>query len=369
MRPTRPIASAGTRATLPVEIAVAPGLADVAADELQELARRLGRGTMTPEVRDDAIALRWPGTIDELHTLRTAASLSRVWRFDVPRPKALLGDALLRALATDVGDLVRAAPAPFHALRLSAAGRDSDVMRRFADVLASSLSLRVDHEGGDLLVRVRRAQDGAWEVLVRTTPRPMSVRAWRTCDRRGGLDGAFAAAAVRLARPRPTDRVLGAMVGSGTLLIERALVAPAERLDGVDIDAEAVACTLANAASAGAGEHVHVWRGDVTALDVPAAAFDLILVDPPWGDAVGSNRTNPTLYEGMLIELGRIAAPGARLVLVTHEVRLTERLLEDHPLWSVVHARRAWHGGHQPLLCVLRRNRRRSEGARGAMLG
>jgi tRNA (guanine6-N2)-methyltransferase len=357
-RPTaRPAPSRGE--PLLVELAVAPGLADVAVEELQELGRRLGKGVVTPDVKDDALALRWPGTIAELHTLRTIVSVSRVWRFDVPRPKALLGDALLRTLGAAVAELVRDAPAPFHALRLSAAGRESDVMQRFAEALARSAGLEVDPERGDLVVRLRRAPSGEWEVLVRTTPRPMSVRAWRTCDRPGGLDGAFAAAAVRLARPRPTDRVFGAMVGSGTLLIERALVAPAERLDGVDVDERAVACALENAAAAGAGEHVHVWRADVTALDIPDAAFDLILVDPPWGDAVGSHRTNPALYEAMLQELGRVAAPGARLVLVTHEVRLTERLLEDHPRWLVAHARRVWHGGHQPLLCVLRRSRRR----------
>jgi tRNA (guanine6-N2)-methyltransferase len=337
---------------------VAPGLADVAADELQELARRLGRALPAPRVDHDAVALRWPGTIDELHTLRTIGSVSRVWRFEVPRPKALLGDALLRTLGAGVAELVRAAPAPFHALRLSAAGRDSDVLQRFAQELAEAAGVGVDAEDGDLLVRLRRGADGAWEVLARTTPRPMSVRAWRTCDRPGGLDAAVAAAAVRLARPRPRERVFGAMVGSGTLLIERALVAPAERLDGVDIDERAIACTRQNAAAAGAGEHVHVWRADVTALDMPDAAFDLILVDPPWGDALGSHASNAALYEGALEELGRIAAPAARMVLVTHEVRLTERLLADHSRWRVAHTRRVWHGGHQPLLCVLRRGRR-----------
>jgi tRNA (guanine6-N2)-methyltransferase len=344
---------------IPVELAVNPGLADVAAAALAELARRRGRGTPALAVREDAIALRWPGTLDELHTLRTVASLWRVWRFDVPRPKALLGDETGRTLAAGVADLVRSAPAPFHGLRLSAAGRDTDVMRRLAEHLAEAAGTTIDDEAGDLVVRARRALDGAWEVLVRTTPRPMSVRAWRTCDRPGGLDGSVAAAAVRLARPSPSDRVLGAMVGSGTLLIERALVAPAQRLDGVDIDERAVACTRENARAAGVAGDVHVWRADVTALDVPDGAFDLVLVDPPWGDAVGNHRDNAALYGDMLSELGRVAARGARLVLVTHEVRLTERLLDGHAAWRAEHTRRVWHGGHRPLLCLLRRQGRR----------
>jgi tRNA (guanine6-N2)-methyltransferase len=335
-------------------VSVTPGLADVVADELRDLARRRGHRPLDIDLGEDALRVRWPGSIDELHVLRTATSVARVWHVDVPRPRALLGDAHLRRLRQEVTALVAAAPAPFRALRMSAAGRDTDVLQRLSEELADAAGVSVDHDDGDLLVRLRRAADGGWELLVRTTPRPMSVRAWRVCDRPGGLDAAVAAAAVRLARPRPTERVLGAMVGSGTLLIERALVAPAERLDGIDLDERAVACTRENAVAAGAGGDVHVWRADVTALEIPDGAFDLILVDPPWGDAVGAHRGNATLYEATLRELARVAARGARLVLVTHEVRLTERLLDAHPQWRVIESRRIWHGGHRPLLALLR---------------
>jgi tRNA (guanine6-N2)-methyltransferase len=301
------------------------------------------------------VRLTWPGPIGELHTLRTATSVARLWSFDVPRPRGLLGDAHLRTLRAGLAELVAAAPAPFTALRMSAAGRDSEVLQRLAEALAEAVGLAVDHDDGDLLVRLRRGQAGPWELLVRTTPRPMSVRTWRVCDRPGGLDAAVAAAAVRLARPRAAERVFGAMVGSGTLLIERALTAPAERLDGVDVDEAAVACARANAVAAGTGGDVHVWRADVRALEIPDGAFDLILLDPPWGDAVGAHRDNEALYAATLQELARVAAPGARLVLVTHEVRLSERLLDAHPYWRVLDARRIWHGGHRPLLAILRR--------------
>jgi hypothetical protein len=64
----------------------------------------------------------------------------------------------------------------------------------------------------------------------------------------------------------------------------------------------------------------------------------------------------------MLAETARVAAPGARLVIITHEIRLLERLLDAAP------ARAAWasdeilrlklpfkSGGLNPRIYVLRR--------------
>ena len=59
-------------------------------------------------------------------------AVQRVLRYPVPRPKALLGDELLRGLRTDLAEALADARGPFRALRLEAAGRDSDVMRRLA---------------------------------------------------------------------------------------------------------------------------------------------------------------------------------------------------------------------------------------------
>lgn len=305
---------------------------------------------------DDAISLAWPGAHAELHDLRTVQFVSRVWTFAVPRPKALLGDEALRTLRQGLQQLD--ASAPFTGLRLSAAGRDSVVMRRLATALAAAVGVEA-RDDGDLLVRVRRAEAGGWEVLARTTPRPLSVRAWRVCDRPGGLDAALAAALLRWVGVRPHDRVCNPMLGGGTMLIERALAGPAARLDGFDHDAEALACAERNAAAAGVAERLRLWQGDAT---VPAAGarsdrYDLQLADPPWGDAVGDHTANAALYTGLLAAAAARAAPEGQLLLVTHEVRLAERLLAGHPGWRVVGERRVWQGGHRPACLWLARHR------------
>lgn len=350
---------------------MAPGLVDVALNELRELARRLKRLTPVTAERDDAIVVDWSGDPRDLHALRTVQSVARVWRFAVPRPKALLGDAALRALLTGLRALRTAAePARFSALRLSAAGRESPVMQRLAQALAEGLELPLRADG-DLLVRVRPAAEGGWEVLARTTPRPLTVRPWRVCDRPGGLDTGLAAALVRLAGVHPNERVCNPMLGSGTLLIERALAGPAACLHGFDLDPAALACAERNAAAAGVGERLRLWRADAAAPSqdaggappdpagdgarAPSTRYDLLLVDPPWGDAVGEHAANATLYAALLTSLARLAVKGGRLVFVTHEVRLTERLLSGHPAWRLHHQRRVWQGGHQPLCLLLER--------------
>jgi tRNA (guanine6-N2)-methyltransferase len=309
-------------------------------------------------------------------------AVQRVLRYPVPRPKALLGDALLRQLRADVaavlaeaaavagatpargGRAAGAAPAaapraaaPFRALRLEAAGRDSDVMRRLAAALAEGVGLPLDQEEGDLVVRARPEGEG-WALLVRTTRRPLSARAWRVCDRPGGLNASLAAALAWLAAPPGGAAALNAFAGSGTLAIELALADPRARVEGIDLDPEAVACARRNAAAAGVEGRVRFEVGDATGWARPDGSVDLILADPPWGDAVGSRERNRALYPAFLAEAARCLRPGGRLAWVTHEIALTEGLLRERGPWRTVHERRVWHGGHHPTVLVLERGGR-----------
>lgn len=340
-----------------VEVGVAPGLDDVVLRELRTLARRERLPTPLTSSRDDAISVAWPGDPAALHALRTAQSVARVWRFDVPRPKALLDTSALRTLGAGLRGI--SGGARFRALRLAAAGAGSPVMQRLARALGDEVGLPVDADDGDLLVRVRPGAEGGWEVLARTTPRPLSVRPWRVCDRPGALDAALAAALVQLAGVRAGDRVANPMVGSGTLLIERALAGAAACLHGVDSDLEALACAARNAEAAGVSERLWLARGDARSTlrpdDAAEGRYDLVLVDPPWGDAVGDHAGNAALYGDLLAAAAAQTVRGGRLVLVTHEVRLAERLLGEQRWWAPQHARRVWQGGHRPLCVILER--------------
>ncbi len=278
--------------------------------------------------------------------------------FDVPRPKALLGDAALRELVTAVKGVM--AEHEFKGLRLSAAGADSPTFTRFARELSKAVGLAHDQEDGELLVRTRPdPMEKGWEVLIRLTPRPATTRAWRVCNRPGGLNAAVAAAMNELVGIRAEDAYLNLMAGSGTLLIERALRGPARRLVGFDIDPDALTCAEANAGAARvAGCEWH--RGDVTdaafmsgLTAAPGGRFDALTADAPWGDAVGAHTVNRKLYPKILTAAASVARPGARFCLLSHEVKLLRAVVGAQSEWQIQRELQLAHGGHNPLLLLL----------------
>lgn len=352
---------------LPLELTTLPGLADVAAAELRArfaagvaLKRTELRSDAAPE-RASTLTLELPEpSLPALHQLRTLVAVHERWHFDVPRPRALLGDALQREWGAKLAAFVQ--QRRFSALRLDAPGRETPVMERIAEACARAAGLPHDPEGGDLLVRLRRDGEG-WTMLPRTTPRPLSVRPYRVCDRPGGLNATLAAAALWLAKPPYGARVLDAFTGAGGFALELAAVDPKARILAIDRDPEALACAARNVAAADA-RRVELREGDATALAEPDASFDLILANPPWGDAVGGHTENRVLYPAFLQEAARLLPPRGRLLLITHEVALTRSLLERNRDWRALHERRVWQGGHHPWLLVLER-RERSGGKLG----
>ncbi|HZW27206.1 MAG TPA: THUMP domain-containing class I SAM-dependent methyltransferase [Trueperaceae bacterium] len=320
---------------------VVTGLEDLAAEEL----RRLGAAPVAPgrgEVRFDHGQV---GAV--LRRSRLASAVYRALFFDVPRPKALLGDAAHRRLAAAAREV--AAAGGMRSFRLAAAGADSAVFLRLADSLTAATGLVHDPDEGELLARFRRAGAG-WEVLLRLTPRPLSTRAWRVCNLPGGANATVAAAMADLAGPGGS--YLNLMCGSGTLLVERALAGPGGPYVGVDVSAEAVACARRNLAAAGLSD-AEVVVDDVArpGFRVPGD-FDVVAADAPWGDAVGDHAANEALYRALFAAARRHLAPGGRFALLSHEVRLVERILREGG-WRAAVTRRVEHGGHRPLLLVL----------------
>ena len=119
-------------------------------------------------------------------------------------------------------------------------------MTRIKRELADRLRLEVSESSGDLLVRIRRAAAG-WQVLVRTSPRPLSTRAWRVCNLPGALNATLAHAMVSMTDPIESEVFVNIACGSGTLLIERLALGPACVAVGYDLNGEALSCARTNA--------------------------------------------------------------------------------------------------------------------------
>lgn len=317
-----------------LEAAAVPGLESIAYQELQQ---RFGkslrfRHPLEQVAEFGAIQFFYTGSLAALLQMRTALSVYLVCSFAVPRPQALLGHENFQQLLNQCRRVCQLSPAgSYSTLYLDAAGADSAVMVRLKSEVAAQLGLQVAAGDGDLLLRIRRPRDGkqGWEALIRLSPRPLSVRRWRVCDRQGGLNAAVAHAMVLLTQPTPADCFLNIACGSATLLIERQVQGPAQRLFGCDIDAAALACARANVAASSSSQQIELHPWDAQALPVPAESVDVICADLPFGKAIGNHQANINLYPRLLQEMARITKPGARLCLLTHELRLLDRLLDS----------------------------------------
>ena len=252
--------------------------------------------------------------------------------FAIPRPKALLGDEHFRILTKAIEQVFSLHPkGTFKSFRISAAGQESSVFQRLIEQLETYLALPYKTDG-DVLLVIRPNFSGGWEVLIRLTPRPLSARSWRVCNMAGGLNATLASMMNDLARLKPTDRYLNAMCGSGTLLIEVKNVAQAI---GVDINSEALECAKQNLQAAKV--KANLIQTDATQLPFEDASFEVITADLPWGDKVGSSEKNSTLYPAFLTEMAQVGQQNARLVVLTHEIKLFETLLKTSD-WKTLRA-------------------------------
>ena len=335
---------------------ILPGLQPFAQEELTE---RFGkRIILLAHDKPDAIYCTYSGDLHDLFSLRTVVSVYLMQQFAIPRPRALLGHEHYHRLLQAIADARSLhADNTFSGLRISAAGSDSSVFAALIDQLCRDTGLPYDDENGDLLLRVRPSaltEDG-WEVLIRLTPRPLATRPWRVHNMPGALNATIAAAMIEMTNPRPTDRFLNMMCGSGTLLVERLLRCSATLAVGCDIDANALIGARLNLEAGNAADKALLCAWDATELPFVAGSFNVICADLPWGQLVGTHTDNAALYPKMLTEAARLATPAAYLILLTHEIALLERILPSFAdVWKVQDVVRVLQGGLHPRVYVMR---------------
>ncbi len=307
------------------EAEIAPGLESVSRDEIQ---------TKLPQAADleslkGAVRFQHPSDLRPLLDLLTVNALYYVLTFDVPRPKALLGHQHFQRITQAASDILRVYPkGAFQTLSIDAAGSDSSIMQRLRTELADAVGLTPSSERGDFVIRVRpTAQRKGWEVLLRLSPRPLATRDWRTANFEGALNAAVAHAMIRLTVPTDHDFFLNLCAGSGTLLIERAAAGPAALIAGCDIAETPLALARLNIDTAQAAPRISLFQADAGRLPLPADSIDKIVIDLPFGQLVGSHQQNRQLYPAVLGEMQRVLHPDSIAVVITHEIRLFESLL------------------------------------------
>lgn len=342
------------------EVTVVRGLEAVASQELrQKLGKRM-RLFQPVEAEDGSGALQFSyrGHPRELLRLTTVSNVFLLSAHDIPRPKALCDQQHFSQLVQHVNSALRLFPhgTPQN-FGISAAGADSAVMQRLCRMLQQALGIPNVTDEIDLLLRIRpsRLREKGWEVLIRLTPRPLSVRSWRVADMKGALLAPVASCMARLTHPKSSDSFLNLACGSGTLLIERLIDAPARRAIGCDISIDALADSRENLAASQLQHVVELHTWDARSLNLPDGSIDAICADLPYGITVGSHEENVALYPALLREAARVAKPRSRFVLITQEARLMQGVAQRSAEWQLVDEIKISLRGLHPRIFVLER--------------
>lgn len=328
-----------------VEVEVTQGIEDICEMEIHQkiksftlLKRHIG-----------AITFEYSGRLSDLMRLKTANAAYIVQDFDIPRPKALMGHQNITKILDTISHVT--INDKYKTLTISAAGSDSSVMTRFKEEISQATSLQAE-DTGDLLLRVRK-KDDSWQVLTRTTPRPLATRSWRLYDMPGALNGPVAYAMNMLLPGNVT--CINFMCGSGTLMAER----PdnfSPYICGLDIDAEALALAKENLNTANIVAPPLILS-HATTSPFKDSSIDALTADLPFGQLKGSHKNNQALYPRVLKEMWRVLKTDGIAVLITHEVRLMENLLRNDS-WYVEQIRKVSLRGLHPRIYVLRKNQR-----------
>lgn len=293
-----------------------------------------------------------PRTLLQLQTI-TAVYL--VIPFSVPRPRALLGHEHFSRLSQQIDFVQSLHPEQtFQTFHLDAAGSDSTVMNRIKETITQHTKLAFDPSAGDLLIKLRGAlySKAGWEALIRLSPRPLSTRSWRVCNYEGALNAAVAHSMVTLTQPQADDHFLNIGCGSGTLLIERHRRASAVSITGCDTNPAALHCAQNNIYASGAPS-INILYGDARKLPFSTHTFNALCADLPFGQLIGTHQNNKTLYPALLEEAARVAKTKACFVIITHEIRLMEAVLQQSPHWIIKNVLKITLRGLHPRIFVL----------------
>lgn len=155
-------------------------------------------------------------------------------------------------------------------------------------------------------------------VGVRLGASPLHRRSYKQEQRPGSLKPPVAAALLELLDLQTGETLLDPCCGAGTILVEAARRGGLAQ--GGDIDPDAVAATLANAAHADVALSVKLW--DARSLPLADASVDCIACNLPWDRQVAIDGDEAIFYVALCAEMERVLAPGGRVALLTNKPAL-----------------------------------------------
>ncbi|MBA3468417.1 MAG: RNA methyltransferase, partial [Herpetosiphonaceae bacterium] len=151
----------------------------------------------------------------------------------------------------------------------------------------------------------------------------------REVNRPAALRPVIAAAMVRLTDPQADDVFLDPMAGTGTLVAERAIAGPFDRLIAGDKSREAVKALTKNLQTVGGD--LAIRRLDAEDLPFADGEISKIAVNLPFGKQVNHPDELTMLYQGAFREWVRVVRPGGLIVALASDIDRVREVMRLFP--------------------------------------
>jgi SAM-dependent methyltransferase len=178
---------------------------------------------------------------------------------------------------------------------------------------AVELTLETTDAGSELSIHPTGIVDTRFEYRLRDVP--------------AAINPVIGACLARIAHTTARATVVDPTCGSGTLLIERALIGETAALIGLDHSRTAIGAAAINIAAAQLQSRIRVVQADALNRRLWPIC-DEILANLPFGIRTAQDRPNLCrLYEGIVTRIAQQLRPDGRAVLYTNQRRLLEQSL------------------------------------------
>jgi 23S rRNA G2445 N2-methylase RlmL len=203
------------------------------------------------------------------------------------------------------------------------------------------------------MLRVEADADAVRVWLVPTFE-PDERFAYRVADVGASINPVVGACLARLVRRGDGGTAVDPTCGSGTLLIERALLDTGTMLSGIDISPTAIRAASGNVITAGLAARIAVRQGDGGDAAAWPDRCDEVLANLPFGIRT-ENRNLDGLYRRIVGNIARTLTPGGRALLYTAHAKTLVALLRRTTTLRVREERRVESGGLQVGVWLLER--------------
>jgi len=193
------------------------------------------------------------------------------------------------------------------------------------------------------MLRVEADPD-ATRIWLVPTFEPDTRFAYRTADVGASINPVVGACLARLVRCGESSVVVDPTCGSGTLLIERALLDRGSMLSGIDISPTAIRAATGNIIAAGLAARIAVRQGDGGDAAAWPERCDEVLANLPFGVRT-EDRNLDGLYRRIVGNVARTLTPGGRALLYTTHAKTIVALLRRTTKLKVIEERRVESGG------------------------